>query len=634
MKRSVLLTLAALTFLARTEGQDLPNPAANLQTLPAGSVVIAMDNTYQADGSNKFNLKAYGLVVHLLNYGAKIKWAIKAGKVKDGIDFSANSASIVPVANTVTSKITTTNGSIFATVNNASGLTAGMTVTSSSNGLQAGTTITAISGLNITLSLPATANISNKNADFTSYTYPASSRSFKSGPFVIFAADTLGVRSLINSFYTSQGLTGSNRPNVFFTTTSTANVDIRYNLTGFVPKAAIMTDGGNSDIHRDFMIAAGITSQNYKEVAAFDLSECYTFASEPHNDESGAAVNATVAAIKNFVNAGRNFLAECAAVRNYENNVNGHFHTNDGISDANANIGTNVNYNAADLAYYQFDGTYNGSAGGSLKNWNLNGSPKYPSAYVNATGVAGNSAVQAATYTKTVSGVGGLVFYLGNHNFSTNSQQGINGIRMYMNAFLMPSSLAGSDCDFPLLGLQLFNFNGNLNMNKVNLSWNVAHNENAQQFEVEESTNGSQFNTAGLVLSSNNSGEEKYGFGVSMKAAKMYFRLKITEKNGATSYSKILAFQSAVETVSNNTLKVLNNPASDKLTLSFQSSASQAVTIQLIDMTGRRIMQQQVNSYTGNNITSLTLPSALNNGIYIVDLFDGVSHSTSRFVKQ
>jgi Secretion system C-terminal sorting domain len=114
----------------------------------------------------------------------------------------------------------------------------------------------------------------------------------------------------------------------------------------------------------------------------------------------------------------------------------------------------------------------------------------------------------------------------------------------------------------------------------------------------------------------------------------MYFRLKITEKSGATSYSKILAFQSAVETVSNNTLKVLNNPASDKLTLSFQSAASQAVTIQLVDMTGRRVVQQQVNSYPGNNITSLTLPSALNNGIYIVDLFDGVSHSTSRFVKQ
>lgn len=634
MKRSVLAAVIILTSLSAVRGQDLPNPTANLQTLPAGSFVIAMDNTYQADGSNKFNLKAYGLVVHLLNYGVKVKWVIKAGKTKDGIDFTASTASLVPVSNTVTSKITTSNGSTSATVNNASGLVVGMSVTSSSNGIQAGTTITAISGLNITLSLPATANINNKNADFTSYTYPVSSRSFRAAPFVIFAADTLGVRSLINMFYASQGLTGSNRPNVYFTASATANVDIRYNLSGFIPKAAILTDGGNEDIHRDYMIAAGITSQNYKEVAGVTLSDCYTFASEPHNNEEGDEIDATVASIKNFVQGGRNFLAQCAATRNYENNVNGHFHTTEGITDANQGIGTNVNYNASDLSFYQFEGSYNASSGGSLKNWFLNGSLNYPNAYVNATGVGSYSSVQAATYTKMVSGVGGLVFYLGNHDFSLNSEAGINGIRMYMNAFLTPASLAGSDCDFPLLGLQLVNFNGNLNNNKVSLNWNVAHNENAQQFEVEESINGTQFNTAGLVLSSSNSGEEKYSFAVSMKAAKMYFRLKITEKSGATSYSKILAFQSAVETVSNNTLKVLNNPAADKLTLSFQSSANQSVMIQLVDMTGRRVMQQQVNSFQGHNITSLSLPSALNNGIYIVDLFDGVTHSTSRFVKQ
>jgi len=506
---TTLLTLTLLISLYSVNAQDLPNPSANLQTLPAGSFVIAMDNTNQADGSGKFNLKAYGLIVHLLNYHVKVKWVIKAGKVKDGIDFTTTADTLSPYYTTVSRKITTTNGSTVATVDNASGLVTGMRVTSTTYGIQYSTTITNIAGTTVTLSLPAIANIGNKTASFISTNFFTASYNFKSAPFVVFTADTAGVRSLINSYNAQMGLTGTNRIKIYRTTTATANVDIRYDLTNFIPKAAILTDGGNQKIHRDFMIAAGVTNDNYKEVAGVSLSDCYTFASEPHNDNTGAAINATVASIKAFVMGGRNFLAECASVRNYVNNVNGKFQTTTGISDANENVGTNVTYPYADLSYYQFEGTYNASAGGSLKNWRINAAPSNPSGYVNATGTSSHSDVQAATFSKLVSGTGGMVYYLGNHNFSESSQQGINGIRMYMNAFMTPASLAGyCEFTFPLLSVKLSNFLGNLNNNKVNLEWSVQVNETAYQFDVEKSTNGFEFSSAALVMSTDKAGND------------------------------------------------------------------------------------------------------------------------------
>ena len=76
---------------------DLPNPSANIELIPSGSLVIPMDNDKQNIGSD-FNIAAYGLATHLLHAGIPVKWSIKAGKAKDGIDFSAQSRQLYPVA--------------------------------------------------------------------------------------------------------------------------------------------------------------------------------------------------------------------------------------------------------------------------------------------------------------------------------------------------------------------------------------------------------------------------------------------------------------------------------------------------------------------------------------------------------
>ncbi len=95
-----LLAIASLTspaWGAYTTADDLPGPPAHLETIPAGSLVIPMDTTHQAVVA-PFNLKAYGLVNDLLQRGIPVKWAIKAGKAKDAVDFTATAQRIAPSA--------------------------------------------------------------------------------------------------------------------------------------------------------------------------------------------------------------------------------------------------------------------------------------------------------------------------------------------------------------------------------------------------------------------------------------------------------------------------------------------------------------------------------------------------------
>jgi hypothetical protein len=91
---AVLLFTLSFALPARAE---LPPPAANMELIPAGSLVIAMDNDKQNIGA-VFNLNAYGLANHLLWESIRVKWAIRAGKAKDGIDFSVMAQRILPTA--------------------------------------------------------------------------------------------------------------------------------------------------------------------------------------------------------------------------------------------------------------------------------------------------------------------------------------------------------------------------------------------------------------------------------------------------------------------------------------------------------------------------------------------------------
>lgn len=88
----MLAAIFAVCLIAvGVSAQAPPNPPPPPENIPAGALVIPMDNVNQGNAAGTtFNLRAYGLANLFLQNNIPVKWAIKPGKAKDATDFSAN----------------------------------------------------------------------------------------------------------------------------------------------------------------------------------------------------------------------------------------------------------------------------------------------------------------------------------------------------------------------------------------------------------------------------------------------------------------------------------------------------------------------------------------------------------------
>jgi hypothetical protein len=94
---SLKTTTQAVTINSCAPSADMPDPPTNLITVPAGSLVIPMDNPHQnLYRGFPFNIKAYGLVDTLLLDDIPVYWVIKSGKTKDSSDFNAIATRVYP----------------------------------------------------------------------------------------------------------------------------------------------------------------------------------------------------------------------------------------------------------------------------------------------------------------------------------------------------------------------------------------------------------------------------------------------------------------------------------------------------------------------------------------------------------
>jgi hypothetical protein len=183
-----------------------------------------------------------------------------------------------------------------------------------------------------------------------------------------------------------------------------------------------------------------------------------------------------------------------------------------------------------------------------------------------------------------------------------------------------------------ILPVQLIYFVGNLENNQVTLQWKVAQNESSGHFEIERSVDGTNFITAGSVSATGKSGSESYSYTETVKTNKIYYRLKMYDKNQSAELSKAIALQNT--NIKSNSLKVINNPAMDKLTLQFSSSKNQPVEIKVYDLSGRLQLNQTMNVSEGTNLVSLPLNAAFKTGIYAAEVNDGLEKQSVKFMKQ
>jgi gliding motility-associated-like protein len=374
--RYVLLGLLGLLCAPARAQNPDLPPAQATPVLAPAGTLVLAMDNAGQSSGGVFNLKAYGLAVQLLNNRVPLRWVIRSGKGKDEADFTAPATRVVP-------------------------RTAGAA---------------------------------------------AAPRSFRAGPLLVLPRDTAGVRALAAAFNAAQGTAVQ-----VYALQSAATVDVRYVLNQR-PVAAILNDGGNAAIHQRYMRLAGISGNdnvaalraqdNYATQVAVNLdsqTDCFTFASEPHSANTAGGV---VEAIGRFVARGGNFLAECEAVVTYENYANGRFQTTSGVADADVRDNAARRYPAPDQPFSQFEGEFKASVlGGSVTNWRLaSGSAFRRGGHPHDALASTTDEVIEASVADQYAGRGGLVFYLGGHQYNGTTESDLNGQRLYLNAFLTPAT--------------------------------------------------------------------------------------------------------------------------------------------------------------------------------------------------
>lgn len=93
---------------------------------------------------------------------------------------------------------------------------------------------------------------------------------------------------------------------------------------------------------------------------------------------------------------------------------------------------------------------------------------------------------------------------------------------------------------------KLTSFTGHAKNNKVLLEWFISGNEDADQFEIEKSTDGVNFTLAALVFGTDLPDSGKYSFYEKAGKKKTRYRIKMIHKNKNAEYSPVLEVGPAV----------------------------------------------------------------------------------------
>ena len=155
------------------------------------------------------------------------------------------------------------------------------------------------------------------------------------------------------------------------------------------------------------------------------------------------------------------------------------------------------------------------------------------------------------------------------------------------------------------LPVSLASFTGKETNKKVQLSWNSAAEQNVEKFEIEKSVDGSFFSKVGCLNAVGQGGNKYHYEDITPLSGTTYYRLRLIDKDGSHSYSKVIAIG-----VNSNTNPIIlyPNPAKDILKV----IGTDITRLEVFDNSGRVVYSQSFKQESNPCISV----NGLNRGIY------------------
>jgi len=373
------------------------------RNFPAGSLIIPMDSLYQksADGGI---LEAYGLVFYLLNH------------MSDG----ENDITVYWIINGEKGDI---NGRDFAIEDNSTGEIAVAALYDHAGGDKA-------------LTFKADDNFQKV--------------SYSGGPFIIDQTDAATAKTIINQM--NWDAVEVHVAQVPFA------VPVYREMKGTPLKIALLNDSekdtGNAQILESYLRLAGICTDAYDVLTPNQVRDNilsngeYDFLWVPHwtgydsyaadgNNNGLPDVEDIVIKIKEFIETGKNLLAECAAIEVFEHSQNGRFLSTKGMGHNGGTSDPDIIYNDVATAPPQVGDFVYEPEGGHLQSWRPFvfddpytdvGSPPDETPAGNPEVTQDNPSVYVDTVTRFTIDKAGWDYYVGGHAYGDTD----NGYVVYL----------------------------------------------------------------------------------------------------------------------------------------------------------------------------------------------------------
>ena len=166
------------------------------------------------------------------------------------------------------------------------------------------------------------------------------------------------------------------------------------------------------------------------------------------------------------------------------------------------------------------------------------------------------------------------------------------------------------------LPVNFISISANRGARGATVNWKVAAERAVNKYEVERSTNGRRFNTAGTVTSS---GLSNYSFAdVNASAGTLFYRIKMVGMAGEISYSSIVKL-SAVNIKPG--FSVSPNPVEAGIVnLQLMNQAAGSYNVRLISVTGQLVFNSIALHTGGSSTQVLNLPAGTARGAYQLEI--------------
>lgn len=185
-----------------------------------------------------------------------------------------------------------------------------------------------------------------------------------------------------------------------------------------------------------------------------------------------------------------------------------------------------------------------------------------------------------------------------------------------------------------ILDINLLNFSARRLTNDIELKWQASNNQEAVSYEIEYSFDNRHFIQLASIPPSNVNGLADYSFKYPVPGSAapiIYYRIKVTAKNGRSKYSEIVLLK-----LLNNSGKgaiIFPNPTHGDLWLSVKKTTKETAEVTVWSTQGKLIYTNKVEINSGENLLKLPDLSDDPPGIYILKIKMADETITNKILK-